>query len=389
MARARTSHAARQPAGAEPAQRAGADALYRALTAQLTTAGCFRLATPRAVGYSIAVLGVYGGAYALLLSAPAPWWRALAIATLAFVSVHAGFIAHEAGHGALTHNGRLVRTIGQVFNTLLTALCFSYFQHIHRRHHPHCNERERDPDMQSGAFSLYRESAAAKTGVGRLISRYQAYLIWLLVWLQGFTLKIDSVKFLCRNPRVTLTDQVVLAAHIVLWFGPPVYVLGLRDAVVNYVLMALFVGPYLGTIFLVNHIGTRVVEPNDRLSHLVQEASTTRNLGESRVLDFLFGGLNHHIEHHLFPTIPSPRLRAARPIIREFCRQHGIPYREMSWWQAAREVFRHLEAMSRFASPPMQGAERGRDRMTDGRSTDQQEGEMSVRAGRGPLRTRP
>jgi fatty acid desaturase len=235
-----------------------------------------------------------------------------------------------------------------VFNTLLTGLCFSYFQHIHRRHHPHCNERDRDPDMQSGAFSMYPQSAAAKPPVGRLISRYQAYLIWPLACLQGFTLKIDSIKFLCRNPGATLTDQLVLLGHFFVWFGPPVYVLGPTDAALNYALMTLLTGPYLGTIFLVNHIGTRVVEPEERPSHFVQEISTTRNLGSSRAHDFLFGGLNNHIEHHVFPTIPSARLRVARRITREFCRQHAIPYRETSWCMAAREVFRHLDAMSHF-----------------------------------------
>jgi fatty acid desaturase len=80
----------------------------------------------------------------------------------------------------------------------------------------------------------------------------------------------------------------------------------------------------------------------------VQQLSTTRNLGSSRANDFVFGGLNHHIEHHLFPSVPTVRLRVARPITREFCRRHGLVYREMSWLLAAREVTRHFAAMSVF-----------------------------------------
>lgn len=324
------------------------DRLHRLLTAELASAGCFRRAPLRSAAYGAAIFAIYAGAYAVLLTAPGLALRVLAIAALAFVSVHAGFLAHEAGHGALTRDRRIAGFVGQVFNTLLTALCYSYFSDIHRRHHPHCNERGRDPDMQSEFFSMYRESALDKRGLGRWISRHQAALIWILVWLQGFTLKIDSLQHLQRNPRTTRVDQGVVALHFALWFVPPVLVLGAADAIANYALMTLLIGPYLGTIFLVNHIGTRVIEPGERLTHFEQELAVTRNLGEGRLQDFFFGSLNHHIEHHLYPSMPTVRLATARRITRAFCRRHGVEYREMSWLAAAREVTRHFKAMSAY-----------------------------------------
>jgi fatty acid desaturase len=326
------------------------NALHRELVAELVRAGCFRRAPVRAAIYGAFILLGYAAAYAVLLSGPAVGPRLAALAALAFFSVHAGFLAHEAGHGALTRNRRRAAAIGQVFNTLLTALCYSYFSHIHGRHHPHTNDRSRDPDMQSEFFSMYAQSAAEKRGLGALISRHQGLLIWVLVWLQGFTLKIDSLQYLRRNPAATRVDQIVVIAHFALWFVPPVLLLGATDAVLNYALMTLLIGPYLGTIFLVNHIGTRVIEPQERLSHFERELAVTRNLGDSSLQDFLFGGLNNHIEHHLFPSMPTARLRRARRITREFCRRHGIAYREMSWLAAAREVTGHFKAMSAFVS---------------------------------------
>jgi len=338
-----------RPAGtARGESRQRGDRLHRMLIAELSDAGCFGRATARSAAYGTCILFAYAAAYAALLTGPGPFLRAFAIATLAFLSVHAGFLAHEAVHGAITRNRRIAAWMGQLFNTLLTALCYSYFCHIHRLHHPHCNERERDPDMQSGLFSMYRQSAQAKTGLGRLISRHQALLIWILVWLQGFSLKFDSLQFLRRNPRTTRTDQLVVALHFALWFVPPVLALGPADALLNYALMTLLIGPYLGTIFLVNHIGTRVIEPGDPVSFFEQEIGVTRNVGCSRLHDLFFGGMNNHIEHHLFPSMPTARLRAARRITRAFCRRHGVAYREMSWFAAAREVTRHFKAMSAF-----------------------------------------
>lgn len=322
------------------------DRLHRMLVAELSAAGCFRRATTRSAVFGAAILAGYAGAYAALLAAPALPLRLALIAFLAFLCVQAGFIAHEAGHGALTRNRRVAALVGQVFNTFLTALCYSYFQHIHRAHHPHCNERAHDPDMQSEIFSLYVESAHAKRGLCRFVSRRQATLIWLLIWLQGLTFKLDSLRFVARNSSATRADQLALVAHFGLWFAPPVLALGVADAWFNYSLVTLLIGGYTGAIFLVNHIGTRVIEPHESLPFLLHEIAVTRNLGTSRLEDFIFGGLNNHIEHHLFPSMPTARLRAARRITREFCRRHGIAYREMSWLAAAREVTRHFKSLS-------------------------------------------
>jgi len=202
--------------------------------------------------------------------------------------------------------------------------------------------------MQSEFFSMYAQSARTKTGLGRLVTRHQAVLIWILVWLQGFTLKIDSLQFLRRNPRTTRADQVMLALHFGLWFLLPPLTIGVAGTLLNYGLMTLLIGGYTGTVFLVNHIGTRVLEPDEPISFFMHEISVTRNLGASRLDDFLFGGLNNHIEHHLFPSIPTAHLRRARRITREFCTRHGIAYSEMSWFAAAHEVARHFNAMSAF-----------------------------------------
>lgn len=324
--------------------------LHRMLIGELSTAGCFRPTPVRNVLYAAFILVGYAGAYATLLTGPGLGVHALALVTLAVLTVHAGFFAHEVGHGAVVRNRRMIAWLGQVFNTLLTALCYSYYGHIHRRHHPHCNDRGRDPDMQSDFFSMYRESAQGKAGVGKLISRRQSVLIWILVWLQPFTLKMDSLRFLWQNPRTTRVDQLVVMLHFTLWVVPPALVLGLPAALLNYGLMSLLAGPYLGAIFLVNHIGTRVIEPDDSISVFMQQLSTTRNLGTSRLHDFVFGGVNNHIEHHLFPSMPTARLREARPIVREFCRRHGLYYRETSWFAAAREVTHHFAAMSAFVA---------------------------------------
>ena len=332
------------PSAARPAPRG--DHLHRLLLAQVVQAGCFRPTPARTWAHAAFVLSCYGAAYAALLADPGVALRVLLVAALAFITVQAGSLAHAAGHGAISRDRRVAALAGQLFHTLLGGLSYSYFQHIHRQHHPHCNDRSRDPDMQSDFFSLHRQSALAKTGLGRLISQHQAALVWVLIGLQGFTLKLDGLRFLWRQPRATRVDWFVVSLHFALWFAPPMLLLGVADALLNYAAMTLLVGFYVGAIFLVNHVGTQVIEPGASISFFMQETSVTRNLGASWWDNLIFIGVNNHIEHHLFPSMPTARLGQARRITRAFCARHGIAYQEMSWFAAAREVTRHLKAMS-------------------------------------------
>ncbi len=48
-----------------------------------------------------------------------------------------------------------------------------------------------------------------------------------------------------------------------------------------------------------------------------------------------------------FDRVPWSKLRTARKITRAFCRKHDIPYREMTFTSAVREVFQHFDAMTK------------------------------------------
>jgi len=69
---------------------------------------------------------------------------------------------------------------------------------------------------------------------------------------------------------------------------------------------------------------------------------TSRNVAGSRLVDWLLGGLNYQIEHHLFPNMPRPNLRRAQPLVRAFCVQHGLNYTEASLFGSYAEAVRHL-----------------------------------------------
>jgi fatty acid desaturase len=92
---------------------------------------------------------------------------------------------------------------------------------------------------------------------------------------------------------------------------------------------------------------------------------TSRNVRSSHLTDFLYGGLNYQIEHHLFPAMPRKNLRHARPITREYCQDLGVPYCEVSVRQSYADIVRHLyrttksyQALAAHVDTPLVGAAR-------------------------------
>ena len=70
-------------------------------------------------------------------------------------------------------------------------------------------------------------------------------------------------------------------------------------------------GVYMGMSFAPNHKGMPLVPAEAKLDFLRRQVLMSRNIRGSRMLDTVMGGLNYQIEHHLFPSMPRPHLRAA------------------------------------------------------------------------------
>ena len=70
------------------------------------------------------------------------------------------------------------------------------------------------------------------------------------------------------------------------------------------------------------------------------------------------GGLNYQIEHHLFPSMPSPMLRRAQPLVRDFCLRHDLPYQESTLTGSYVLVLRYLRGVGADRSAAAASARR-------------------------------
>ena len=82
---------------------------------------------------------------------------------------------------------------------------------------------------------------------------------------------------------------------------------------------------------------------------LTHQLRTTSNFGtESKIFTWLCGGLNHQIEHHLFPQMSHIHLRKIAPIVKKTAEEFGIPYRSSTtYFQAISKHTKMLRTLGR------------------------------------------
>ncbi|MBW3544503.1 MAG: fatty acid desaturase, partial [Bacteroidetes bacterium] len=77
----------------------------------------------------------------------------------------------------------------------------------------------------------------------------------------------------------------------------------------------------------------------------VHQISSTANFGtKSRALNWMLGGLNFQVEHHLFPRISHVHYPHINKIVRETCQEYGVVYHEFpSMFSAFCSHLKHLK----------------------------------------------
>jgi fatty acid desaturase len=217
----------------------------------------------------------------------------------------------------------------------------------HNRHHSNPNHTDLDPDVTIGVLAFTAAQASDKRGLVRAAVRFQAYLFFPLLLLEAGHLHAASIKaVLGGRERLDRVEALLLLVHAGAYVAALLLVLSpLRAAAFLLLQQGLF-GLYLGCCFAPNHKGMPILEEGKEPDYLRRQVLTSRNVRGSRMVDFLMGGLNYQIEHHLFPSMPRPNLRRAQPLVRAFCTERGVSYSESSVFGAYGEALRHLHQAS-------------------------------------------
>ena len=295
------------------------------------------------IGLNLALLAAGWVTFAVIGES---WWQLVTAAFLAVVFTQLAFVGHDAGHRQLFRSRRANDLVGLVHANLLVGISFDWWVGKHNRHHSNPNHEDLDPDISIAALAFTDDQASSKHGLVRLIARYQGWLFFPLLLLEAAHLHLASAKAIVQGRgRANAVGGLLLLVHVAAYLVALLVVLSPLQAVAFVLVQQGLFGLYLGCAFAPNHKGMPTLTRDDELDFLRRQVLTSRNVTGSRLVDWLLGGLNYQIEHHLFPNMPRPNLRRAQPLIRAFCRQHGLAYVEASMFGSYAEAVRHLHAV--------------------------------------------
>ena len=262
-------------------------------------------------------------------------------ALLAFAFGQLGLFSHDLGHGHVV--GARWHRLMCIWSNALLGWSLSWWIHKHNRHHAFPNQPGYDPDVDIRFVAFSEDQAREKKGLYRMLARYQHILFIPLLLFELWSLRCASISYLLRQRTArAAADLLLMAAHLALYAALLLFFLTPWHALIFAAVHTGLVGIYLGLIFAPNHKGMPMIQHASATSYLQQQILTSRNVRGGWLVDFIYGGLNYQIEHHLFPSMPRNRLKHAAPIVRVFCEEKNISYASVSVPESFRRIFGYL-----------------------------------------------
>src|SRR5580700_488964 len=263
---------------------------------------------------------------------------------LAFLFMQIAFLMHDAGHRQIFRSAAANRALGLLLGNLLIGVSYTWWVDKHNRHHRNPNHLDLDPDIDFAALAFSKEQAMAKQWPWKWIVKHQAFLFLFFLLAEHVHLHLVAVAHvLSGRSKAPWTEGILLACHHVACFAIAFSILDPLPAVAFLVFGKALAGLYAGLVFAPNHKGMLMVDSDSDVSLFRRQVLTSRNVRSGPVNDFLYGGLNYQIEHHLFPFLRQDQLPAVQAIVKPFCREHGIRYHETGVLQSLKEILQHLQ----------------------------------------------
>lgn len=299
-------------------------------------------------------------------------------------------IGHTALHGAYNRIEGVGRFHSKRFRWLVPIDEPSWIRGHNGRHHGLTNVAGQDPDIHFGPVRLtpdtpHRTAHYFQLPFALLImfpnfaSTMNLHFTGIVDVWSGNGREGDGLDFLPDRSRESVRGAywrafrsyapyyarefvlfpLLAALMAVLVFGP----VGLAAAplVIGRVLLGNYISEVLRDLYSAatiycGHVGEHTAHfpegtvPQCKGERYAMQVEATNNFEVSHPISLLCGALDRQIEHHLFPTMPTNRLREVAPEVKAAAEAHGIAYRSQSWGKTLRGAFAQIWKLS-FPQP--------------------------------------
>ncbi|MFE3187741.1 fatty acid desaturase family protein [Nocardia sp. NPDC059240] len=331
------------PEPSPPSSRRGGDGDYARLLRRISEAGLME----RRPRYYVIRLGLVGFAFAAgwvaFVLVGDSWWTLAVAAVMAVTFAQVALVMHDVAHRQVFRTRRATEIVGRVAGNAGIGLAYGWWQDKHTRHHANPNHEELDPDVAPDILVWSQRQARNSRGLARIIGRAQAFLFFPLLLLEGLNLHVAGFRALGkRSLKHRGLEGALLLVHVTAYAAALLVVLPVDKALAFAAVHQALFGLYMGCIFAPNHKGMPTLTGDDRPDYLRRQVLTSRNVRGGALTDLALGGLNYQIEHHLFPSMPTPNLRHAQMLVRAYCAEIDVAYYETGLISSYREALRHL-----------------------------------------------
>ncbi len=305
--------------------------------------------------------------FIIVLMVSMPQWTMVLLMILTGIGM-AGVgmnVMHDSNHESFSSKKWVNKLMGSSIYILAGNVYNWKVQH-NVLHHTFTNVKDHDEDIDAGRIIRFSQHAKWLK-IHKIQKYYSIFLYGLLTINWAITTDIKQMhNYLKRklsygdfpNPATEWTKLVISKLiYYSLWIVLPIAVLDIAwwKVFIGFFVMHYTAGMILSLVFQLAHIVPNTAMPipdkDGNLKHTwaVHQLYTTSNFAPSNILvNFYTGGLNHQVEHHIFPHISHVHYDKLATIVKETAKEFNLPYNEYETMRKAIiEHFRHLGVLGK------------------------------------------
>lgn len=312
---------------------------------------------PRLQRKAVVILAWFGLSYGALLCAPTLPAVLFAAFSLALAASALGFgVFHDANHRTL-----FVRPAANLRMARLCSVLLGPSRHfwVHKHqglHHRQPNVLGWDDDLETRGFLRFSPGRTWEPRFRRQeVKAILYYGLNTLEWLFWKDLRclvrgrLNPWHELALTRRERSEFLICKALYLLLLVAPPFLVLPPLSAIAAFTLFHFVFSWMLAVVFQTAHLtpamefdGVRAGD--DWATHQIR--TTADFATRSRFATWFSGGLNHQIEHHLFPNVSHTHYAGLRPVVRAVAERHGLECHDLGgMFSAIKQHFTLLKAL--------------------------------------------
>jgi linoleoyl-CoA desaturase len=305
--------------------------------------------------------------FVILLTTSMPFWLHVVLSVVIGIGM-AGVgmnVMHDGNHGSYSNKTWLNKIMGGSIYILAGNVYNWQVQH-NVLHHTYTNIPGHDEDLEAGRIIRFSHSAEW-LAIHKYQQYYSVFLYGLLTINWSLTTDFKQMGgYLKRNlsygdtPNATKLWTGLIISKIVyfsFWLVIPMLYLTWWKVLIGFFVMHYTAGLILSLVFQLAHVVEETENPSpnelgemDNTWAIHQLYTTTNFAPKSWLINYYTGGLNHQIEHHLYPNISHIHYGKIADFVKQTAQECNLPYYEYETMRAA--LIAHIKHLKDLGVQP-------------------------------------